>query len=55
LHFEIYTRAPEKFTKQFRYDAFGLYGRLDQYTQNSYSGPLSLWQLDSDNEPVFAK
>ena len=55
LHFEMYTRDPVKFTKANRYDLFGIYGRLSQYTASSYTGAEALWKLDSNNKPLFAK
>lgn len=55
LHFEMYTRDTTRFLKSRRYDPFGIYGRLDQYPIAAYSNPNSLWQVDSNGHPVFAK
>lgn len=54
LHFEMYTRSETTFFKARRYDPFGIYGRLDQYTPGSYTNPDSLWKLNQDNKPIFA-
>lgn len=55
LHFEMYTRDAVKFTKSKRFDPFGIYGRLDQYTDSSYVQPVSLWKQDAAGKPEFAR
>lgn len=55
LHFEIFTRNDSTFFKAKRYDPFGIYGRLGQYSESSYSSPDSLWKLDSNGVPVLAQ
>ena len=55
LHFEMYTRAAPNYGKARRYDPFGVYGRLNQYSKASYKDPGSLWKLDQYGQPEFAK
>lgn len=55
LHFEMYTRVAPNFTKARRYDPFGIYGRLDQYSEASYVGPNSLWKMDESGKVEFAR
>ena len=55
LHFETYTRAAPNFGKSRRYDPFGIYGRLGQYNNSSYTLSGSLWKIDTNGSAEFAK
>lgn len=55
LHFEIYTRDTVNFFKAKRYDPFSIYGRVDQYIEQSYTSPKSLWKLSADGRVVLAE
>lgn len=52
LHFEVYTRDNVNFYKSLRYDPFGIYGRVGQYDESSYSNPQSLWQTNNDGQVI---